>query len=287
MPHILVTGGANLDIKAKALAPNRLATSNPSTITTSPGGVARNIAHNLARLGADVGLIASIGHDAQGHTVLEATRKAGVDVSRIITTAPATGTYIAILNSDGELVTANSDMRAVDDITPAVITAHEADIAKARYIIADCNLPLETLRALANIAHTKLFIEPVSVPKSEKMQHLLQDGPIFMASPNLDQVEHLTGTRELTPAVQRLHAMGLINVIIHAGVQGAYVSDGKTITHCPAQPAGPIVDVTGAGDAAVAGLVFALSQGKSLEQAAAFGQMTAGRVVASAQSTLE
>lgn len=287
MPHILTIGGANFDIKAKSFAPNVSATSNPSTITTSPGGVARNIAHNLARLGADVALIANIGNDMQGRTILDATRKAGVDVSRVRATAANTGTYIAILNPNGELVTANSDMRAVDTITPDVIASYEADIRGAGYIIADCNLPLDTLRALTATAWKKLFIEPVSVPKSEKLKHMLEDGPIFMASPNLDQVEHLTGTRDLVPAVQRLHAMGMMQVIIHAGPDGAYVSDGKTITHAPPNLAGPIIDVTGAGDAAVAGLVFALAQGKSLEEASHFGQTTAGRVVASAQSTLE
>jgi sugar/nucleoside kinase (ribokinase family) len=48
-----------------------------------------------------------------------------------------------------------------------------------------------------------------------------------------------------------------------------------------------VVDVTGAGDAAVAGLVFALAQGHDLLQAAQFGQTIAGRVLASEKSTLE
>jgi pseudouridine kinase len=287
MPHILVTGGANLDIKAKSLAVNRFGTSNPSSITTSPGGVARNIAHNLARLGADVGLIAIIGNDPQGQTVLDATRAAGVDVSRVQSTAPATGTYIAVLNPDGELVTATSDMRAVDNLMPSVIRASTDAIAAARFIVADCNLPLDTLRALADLARDKLFIEPVSVPKSEKLKHLLQSGPIFMASPNLDQIESLTGTRDIAEGVASLHAMGLQNVIAHAGAEGAFVSNGADIDHAEPHPAGPIIDVTGAGDAAVAGLIFGLTQNLPLAEAAALGQQLAGRVIASPHSTLE
>ena len=79
MTDIIVIGGANLDIKAKSLAVNHFGTSNPSRISTSPGGVARNIAHNLARLGASVGLITVIGDDHQGEAVLEATKAAGVE----------------------------------------------------------------------------------------------------------------------------------------------------------------------------------------------------------------
>ncbi len=287
MTDIILIGGANLDIKAKSLAINHFGTSNPSRISTSPGGVARNIAHNLARLGASVGLITVIGNDHQGEAVLEATNAAGVDVSRIRSTAIATGTYIAILNPDGELVTAMNDMRAVDDITPDIIATFAGDIAHAKFVVADCNLPLATLEAIAALARDKLFVEPVSVPKSQKLKALLKSGPIFMASPNLDQIEGLTGSRNIAEGCNALHAMGLQHVVAHAGAEGVFISNGDDIEHAPPQSAGPIIDVTGAGDAAVAGLVFALLQGDDLLTAASFGQTLAGRVIASSRSTLE
>jgi pseudouridine kinase len=287
MPDIIVIGGANLDIKAKSLEVNHFGTSNPSTISTSPGGVGRNIAHNLARLGASVGLITAIGNDHQGQMVLSATREAGVDVSRIIQNAPSTGTYIAVLNPNGELVTAMSDMRAADEILPAHILAHAEAIKAATFVVADCNLPLATLLAVANIARGNLFIEPVSVPKSAKLKAVLQEGFVFMASPNLDQIESLTGSRDIFDSCRTLHTMGLHHVIAHAGPEGVFISNGEDIEHVPIQPSGPVVDVTGAGDAAVAGLVYALLQGDDLLTAASFGQTLAGRVIASAHSTLE
>jgi pseudouridine kinase len=287
MPDIIVIGGANLDIKAKSLSANHFGTSNPSTITTSPGGVGRNIAHNLARLGASVGLITVIGSDHQGHVLLDATKAAGVDTSRISQTAPATGTYIAFLNPDGELVTAMSDMRAADKITPNIIHAQADAIKAATFVVADCNLPLETLQAIADIARDRLCVEPVSVPKSAKLKALLQSGPIFMASPNVDQVESLTGSRDSVEACAALHEMGLQHVVVHAGQKGAFISAGDGIKHVEIHPAGPVIDVTGAGDAAVAGLVFALLQGDDLRTAASFGQTLAGRVIASPHSTLE
>jgi pseudouridine kinase len=287
MINIIVIGGANLDIKAKSLEVNHFGTSNPSRISSSPGGVGRNIAHNLARLGAKVGLIAAIGTDHQGEAVLEATKAAGVDVSRVRASAPATGTYIAVLNPDGELVTAMNDMRAADMVTPAIIQEYADDIRGARLVVADCNQPLETLEAIAALARDKLFIEPVSVPKSAKLKALLKSGPVFMASPNLDQIESLTGSRDIFEGCTALHALGLRHVVAHAGAEGAFVSNGEDIDHVPIQPAGPIIDVTGAGDAAVAGVVFGLLQGDDLMAAAAFGQTLAGRVIASPRSTLE
>jgi pseudouridine kinase len=287
MSDIIVIGGANLDIKAKSLDINHFGTSNPGRISTSPGGVGRNISHNLARLGASVSLITVIGNDHQGKVVLEATKAAGVDVARISQNAPASGTYIAILNPDGELVTAMNDMRAADEISPALVLTHADAIMAATFVVADCNLPLATLQVIAEMARDKLFVEPVSVPKSAKLKTLLQSGPVFMASPNLDQIESLTGTRDIVSGCAALHKMGLQHIVAHAGQEGAFFSNGDDIEHVPIQPAGSIIDVTGAGDAAVAGLVFALLQGDDVLTAATFGQTLAGRVIASAQSTLE
>jgi pseudouridine kinase len=284
---VVVIGGCNFDIKAKSTEANKLGTSNPGTVITSAGGVARNIAHNLARLGAKVSLISALGRDAMGDSVLETTRSAGVDVSRLRRVANSTGTYIAILDRDGELITAMNDMQAVEHLTPDIIQANADILSSARLVVADCNLPLASLHTIADIARDKLLIEPVSVPKSQKLFKLLEAGPIAYATPNFDQIEALAATREIDKAITFLHDKGLRNATIHAGPEGAFCSDGKEISHVAAIPSGPVVDVTGAGDGAVAGLVYGLLQGKSLVDAVAEGQNLAGRIVASERSFLE
>ncbi len=287
MVDVVVIGGANMDVKAKSLAVNKLGTSNPGTVTVTPGGVGRNIAHNLARLGAQVALIAVVGDDLHGVALVEATRNAGVDISGVKNDGPATGSYIVMLDSDGEMLTAVNDMRAVDRITPQLIAANADVISAARYVVADCNLPIESLQALAALAADRLVIEPVSVPKSRKLKTLLQTSPVFLATPNMDQLEELCGSRSIDDAAAQLHKMGLRNVVMHAGAEGAFVSGYGIEDHVPPQSAGPIVDVTGAGDAAVAGLVFGLLQRQSLLDAAALGQKMAGIVIARDASTLE
>lgn len=287
MTDIAVIGGANIDIKAKANEPNRLGTSNPGAVSTTAGGVGRNIAHNLARLGAKVALVSVVGNDAHGNAVLEETARVGVDVSRVARSTLHTGSYVALLDHDGELITALNDMRCMEDITSAVVSANQDIIASARLVVADCNLPQATLNAVAAMAGEKLVIEPVSVPKSRKLVEVLKLTPVFLASPNFDQIEFLAGTRDIEAAFAFMHAKGLRNVVIHAGAEGAFVSDGKSIDLVEAHPPKQIIDVTGAGDAAVAGLVFGLLQGEPLAQAAGRGQVLAGRVIASAASTLE
>ncbi len=275
-----------MDIKAKTLAAHVLATSNPALIITKPGGVARNIAHNLARLGVETTLLSVVGNDANAETIIKATQNAGVNVSHIIRTKIATGIYLALLDNSGELVSAASDMDCLQFLSKEQIRNKQSIVKENRFVVADCNLALETLIEIANQAAEKLIIEPVSVAKSAKILALLQNCRIYLATPNLDQIEALTGTRQPEAAAKFLHEKGLLNIVIHAGQHGAFVSDGQNFSHIPAQ-AKTIVEVTGAGDAATAGLVFGLAQNMPLAKAAELGQTMAAKVIASELSTLE
>ena len=81
MFDIIVIGGANIDIKARAGGKYIAGTSNPGSVSFTPGGVARNIAHNLGSLGVNVALISAFGKDAAGEIAIAATKAAGVDLS--------------------------------------------------------------------------------------------------------------------------------------------------------------------------------------------------------------
>jgi len=281
-----VIGGANLDIKAKSTTRPVAATSNPSVVTTKPGGVARNIAHNLARLDIDVGLLSVVGDDAVGESLLAATAAAGVDISACKIGLGVTGTYIAFLDEQGELITAANDMGVLQALTPELIQKHAAEIQSAKFVLADCNLHIDTLLALAALAKDKLIIEPVSVEKSQRLKILMDGTPVFLATPNLDQIEALTGSRLPPLAAQSLERMGLKNLVIHAGADGAYAYADGLLTHIAAR-AKTVLDVTGAGDAATAGLICGLIKGMPLVKAAELGQELAAKVLASHASTLE
>ena len=283
---VLVIGGANIDVKAKTLAPHVPRTSNPGAVSIKAGGVARNIAHNLARLNVKTTLLSVIGNDSFGQMLIQETSKAGVNTSAIIRSNQTTGTYVAVLDEAGELITAVSDMDLLSLLTSRIIKQNKDLIMANKHIISDCNLSEETLNEIALMAVDRLIIEPVSVTKSTKLLTLLKFHRVFLATPNLDQIEALAGTREIKVAAAILHKLGLQNIVIHAGEQGAYVSDGNEIINIPSQ-AKTIIDVTGAGDAATAGLVCGLLKNLPLAKAAEIGQMMAAKVIASPSSTLD
>ena len=76
---IACIGAANLDRKLRSLATLTMGTSNPARQDESFGGVARNIAENLARLGAPVSLTTAIGDDSSGRALLAHAEAAGID----------------------------------------------------------------------------------------------------------------------------------------------------------------------------------------------------------------
>ena len=80
---VVVVGGINADLKARTSAPLVPGTSNPGTATLTPGGVGRNVAENLTRLGTPAALVGVVGEDTIGTLVLEATAEAGVDVAAV------------------------------------------------------------------------------------------------------------------------------------------------------------------------------------------------------------
>jgi pseudouridine kinase len=121
---VVVVGGANMDIKAQITGEVIGATSNPGRASQAPGGVARNVAENLARLGTDTRLITAVGQDPAGDLLLERTAAAGVDVGpALLSPHCATGTYTAVLDAAGELVVAVAAMGVTDELTPEVLRA--------------------------------------------------------------------------------------------------------------------------------------------------------------------
>ena len=115
-----MVGGANVDVKARTAAALVTGTSNPGTVVRTPGGVGRNVAENLARLGSRVALVSTVGSDPDGDWLLEETAAAGVDVTPVLR-GGRTGRYVAVLDAGGELVAGVSDMAATDALGPEVL----------------------------------------------------------------------------------------------------------------------------------------------------------------------
>lgn len=292
-PGVVVVGGANVDVKARSAAPAAQRTSNPGHGSMTPGGVGRNVAENLARLGTRTHLVAAIGGDALGDTLLSQTAAAGVRTELVLRSARPTGTYTAVLDADGELVVAVADMAATDDLTPDHVGRARDVIASAGLLVLDGNLAPATLayaRDLASAAQVRAILEPVSVPKAERLAEAITlDRPWYAVTPNRDELAALTGLpartdRQLRRAAADLNGRGVEQVWVRLGERGSLLSsaDGEA-TVIPAVPT-TVEDVTGAGDAMLAAFCHALLEGQDPVRAARFGHAAAALTLASSHT---
>jgi pseudouridine kinase len=294
-PGVVVVGGANMDVKARSKAPAIAGTSNPGFATMSPGGVGRNIAENLARLGTRTHLVASVGRDPLGDTLIRDTSDAGVHLDFVARTDTTTGSYTAVLDANGELVIAVSDMAATEELSPQHIDAARDVIVGSDLLVLDGNLPGETLSYARNLGAStgvRTIIEPVSVPKAAALAALpgMLDAahPLYLVTPNRDEVTAMTGMpsgtdAELRAAADYLHENGVVLVWIRLGSRGSMLSGPGGAHVIDALPA-DVTDVTGAGDSLLAGFCHALLGGADPVDAVRFGHAAASLTIASSHT---
>lgn len=274
---IIAIGGANVDRKFHIDGTVQYGTSNPAYLTESVGGVARNIAENLGRLGNTVKLITTFGQDQDANMIQQVSNGfINFDLSETLPDRK-TGSYSAVLDSNGELVLAMADMGIYDYLLPNLLMKHEAAIINAKCIIVDLNCPKETLIYLQDVVskrNTPFIIVPVSSPKMKNMPNDLKGVSYFIC--NRDEAEMYLNTEiinelDYEKAIKGLLEQGAENVVITLGSQGVIAGNKKEIKRFPAYEVTHIEDVTGAGDAFVSAVVHGVLHGEDFFDAVQFG----------------
>ncbi|TWI63469.1 pseudouridine kinase [Pseudoduganella lurida] len=264
---VLCIGAANLDRKLRTLQPLRMGTSNPAGAEETYGGVARNIAENLARLGSTCALLTAVGDDAAGHALLGHAQASGIDTTGTLTLAgAATGTYTAVLDAGGEMVVALADMAICEQLTPEYLAGRQQRRHGAALVVADLNLPHDSVALLlADAAReaTPLVLVAVSQPKMARLPRSLAGLRLLIL--NHGELETRAGRAlpnqaAIRDACRALQAEGAQDVIVTAGAAGVHHTAGDELHWLPAHEVS-VVDVTGAGDAFSAAVCWSLAQG--------------------------
>jgi pseudouridine kinase len=280
---IACIGGAHLDRHGVLRGPLVLGTSNPGDVRVEFGGVARNVAENLARLGRKVTLLSRVGDDDAGRQVLRHAEGIGIDTGLVtVSEARPTASYTAILENSGELVLGLVDRDIYTEITPALVEPMVARLDEHELWFIDANTPAETINWLLTRAGERpAAVDAVSVVLARGLRPLLPRIPILFA--NVAQAASVAGVEAQLDAAQAataLQQLGARAGIVTAGAAGIAVWRDGEVQSLHALPARPR-DVTGAGDALVAGTLFGLSQGAGLAEAAQLGLAAAAITVES------
>lgn len=256
-PTAAVVGGASIDVIARAGGVLHAQQSNPGKVRLSPGGAARNVAENLARLGVTVRLIGGVGDGPDGRWLITQTAQSGVDVRGLVPIA-GRGNYYVAIGGTGSVHWAVSDFTAAEALSVTDLVAHAESIRTGEAVVIDANLALPVIQHVVDLAaDRRICLLPTSSAKAERLRPFLSRASLIVLS--AQEAEALSG-RSVTTADDALEVGRLLQgdrdavVVLTMGQQGiAWIGDEAL--WLPAIPTA-IVDATGAGDAVAAVAIY-------------------------------
>lgn len=289
MKKINVLGSLNMDLVTNVnITPKVGETILGSGFSQIPGGKGANQAAAIGRLGGNVSMIGRVGNDPFADKLLSSLEKDNVDIKNVSKSeVKPTGTALIMVNADGDnsiVVIPGSNF----DINSSDITS---DMLDGDYLVAQLETPLEVIESsfkLAKEKGVKTVLNPAPAKKLSK--ELLSTVDILI--PNETEFELLTGhnaldEKELDIGVKKLIDLGTSLVLITLGSNGSVLCDGKEKKYFKASKV-KAVDTTAAGDSFIGGLLYSLSNGKSIDDSIVFASKVAALTVtkSGAQSSL-
>ena len=261
-PYILVLGASIVDIFGFCGRSYAQRDSIPGHIKISFGGVCRNIAENLARVGVETKFISTLGDDENGKSIFDHSKRLGYNMEHsLFLQNESTPTYMAILNHQGEMESAVVDMESLNKMDESFIDEKDSIFRNAQYTIVDSDNPVLLEYILKKYEGISNFIlDPVSAKKARKIRHLIKY--FHTIKPNRFETEALCGFKiesneDLRKAGRFFIEQGVKNVFISLDADGIYyiTSEGEegTLACCDKID---VKNVTGAGDSFVAGIGY-------------------------------
>lgn len=231
-----------------------------------PGGKGANQAVAAARLGAEVAMIGRVGDDEHGTSLVEGLEAAGVDVSGIgVDDGAGTGIAVITIDSQAEntiVISPGANM----ELAPRHIEAHHELVAGAAVVLAQLEIPVETVLAAARVASGIFCLNPA--PAGPLPEELLERVDVLV--PNRSELGVLAGVDEPRTAAEAVAVSQKLRrngpTVITLGSDGAVIVDGDVSETFPAPEVEP-VDPTGAGDAFCGALATLLARGRELDEA--------------------
>lgn len=291
--HVLVIGSAGIDVKARVQSALCTEAANFGEIHSGVGGVARNMAENLARLEVATLLLTAVGKDAAGKRVVRQSKERGVGCKyvRALETTHTGGT-VTILKATGEPLATVSDFDAMRLVDVNYLWKHEPLFARAAMIVIDATLSVEALATVFELAeryNVRVCADPTMPALAARLVDYLPR--LYMVAPNGDETTALCGfldpaqNRETAiDAARRLVSLGVQIAVVTLGEQGVAYADGSGGGFIRALRT-QVVDATGAGDAFSAAVIFGLLNEVTVDEAMRLG-MTAATLTLQSRETV-
>lgn len=287
--YITVIGGSNMDIQG---VPNKslvMFDSNPGKVDISLGGVGRNIADNICRLGVGVKLISAVGNDLYGNEILSKCKSYGIDVDDCyVSSEHSTSIYVSVLNNSKDMQVAISHMDILDKLDVSYLESKHQSINDSLAIVLDTNLSEDVIDYITSTyPHIPIFVDTVSTAKCVKIKSIV--GRFNTIKLNKYEAEALCDIKinsldDLKLCSNHLLNMGTKNVFITLGEDGVFCANENGSIHINSVKI-DIINATGAGDAFTAALVYGYLNNFEIDACAKFA-MGASLIAISHENTI-
>mgnify|MGYP005837209791 CR=1 FL=1 len=285
--QIVVVGSLNMDLVVRTLRHPQIGeTVIGYDFRTYPGGKGANQAVAVARLGGRVKMIGKVGNDQFGEALLKAVTQAGVDTTYINKDedSPTGVAFITVDDRGKNTIVVASGANA--HLSPEEIEAAQDAFDGASILLLQLECPLiavERAIEIAKACEMQIVLNPA--PAQLLDANLLQQVDYLL--PNQVELALLAGQETTEAAINVLQRLGVKELVVTLGEEGALVVDEGGTFHVPAFQV-PVVDTTAAGDAFAGAFAVALGEGLSIREAAIWGNAAGALTVtrAGAQPSL-
>jgi len=284
--HAVVIGGANVDTTGVATARIIAGESTPGEILKSFGGVGRNIAESLSRLGIRTSFASAIGNDSDGLAMLEHLHAAGVETYSFHPDEDGSGTgretagFVSIVTASGHAVAQVADMNLLESTSAAQIRHLAPCIQSASVLVVDANLPEAVLASIFEMnSDAPVIADAVSPSKCQRLSGWLDS--ISLLKVNEAEAAALTATTPGTKGyseqlIDQLRHAGPERILLSRGAHGAILLQDQDQFRL-ASDLNEAINFNGCGDSLLAGVVAAGLSGYPPTVQLRWGQWLAAR----------
>jgi len=285
MNRILVIGAQNIDIFSKSSQDFIMGDSNPSKINISFGGVARNIAVNLSRLGHDIHFISVFGDDAFSQSAQQNLKELKINISQSLFLKKQNNSiFIGVMDQKNDLLLGLSDMEIVEFLNPDFFRIKKEYIDKFDVLVIDNNLSIKSIAYLLNQYHSKkIIMDAVSSQKAVKLIPYLHQ--IKVLKVNQLELRMLSNTITIKEQLNDLHNGGVQTILLTQQEKDVILSrKNEYMVETPPKVEN-IVNTSGAGDAFLSGFIHGMVNGYNDIQKIRFANSAARITMNSKDST--